>query len=114
MAYLELEPIVLQGRIDLLDHPQQVRELTLLERRPQPGGRTRVDHPSGGHDDHANALALAAALAARSPARPWAQAVLPEGVTVLGEPGGFGIAGGRAQSGPVGGQAAYIERYYRT
>jgi len=40
-----------------------VRELKLLERRPRAGGRTQVDHPTGAHDDHANALALAAALA---------------------------------------------------
>jgi hypothetical protein len=37
------------------------RELRNLERRPRPGGKTQVDHPRGGHDDHANALALAAA-----------------------------------------------------
>jgi len=36
----------------------------LLERRPRAGGKTLVDHPHGGHDDHANALALAAALCA--------------------------------------------------
>jgi hypothetical protein len=62
-AYLEVEPFFAQGRIGILDHPVLVRELKLLERRPQAGGRTRVDHPSGAHDDHANALALAAALA---------------------------------------------------
>jgi hypothetical protein len=47
----------------LLDHAQLARELKLLERRPRAGGRTLVDHPTGGHDDHANALALAVALA---------------------------------------------------
>ena len=58
--YLELEPLFSRGQIELLDHPQLVRELRLLERRPRPGGRTVVDHPSGGHDDHSNSLALAA------------------------------------------------------
>jgi hypothetical protein len=58
-----LESLFAQGRIAILDNPVLVRELKLLERRPQAGGRTRVDHPSGAHDDHANALALAAALA---------------------------------------------------
>jgi hypothetical protein len=62
-AYVELEPLFAQGHIDLLDHAQLVRELKTLERRPCPGGRVRVDHPRGGHDDHANALALAVAKA---------------------------------------------------
>src|SRR4029077_2522759 len=58
-AYLEMEPVFAQGRIDLLDHPTLVRELKLLERQARPGGKARVDHPHGGHDDHANALPLA-------------------------------------------------------
>lgn len=62
-AYLEIEPLLAQGRIELLDHSPLVRELKMLERRPRAGGKTLVDHPHGGHDDHANALALAAALA---------------------------------------------------
>lgn len=61
--YLETEPLFAQGRIEILDHPQLARELRLLERRPRPGGKTIVDHPSGSHDDHANSLALAAAKA---------------------------------------------------
>ncbi len=70
-AYLELEPVLAQGRLELLDHPMCCRELRLLERHAVPGGRTRVDHPRGSHDDHANALALAvtAALAAAVTAR---------------------------------------------
>jgi hypothetical protein len=62
-AYVELEPLFAQGRIDLIDHPQLARELKSLERRLRSGGRVLVDHPRGGHDDHANALALAAAKA---------------------------------------------------
>jgi len=114
-AYLEAEPLFAQGRIELHDHPQLVRELKLLERRPRAGGKTLVDHPSGGHDDHANALCLAAALAARQPTRPWASALtLPAGVTQLGEHGsGFGMASGGQQPTAVGGQAAHINKYYR-
>ena len=56
-VYLEVEPLFAQGRIELLDHPMLAREFKQLERRPRPGGRTLVDHPRGGHDDHANALA---------------------------------------------------------
>ena len=51
--YLEVEPLFSQGRIDVLDHPTLVRELRFLERRPRAGGVDRVDHPRGGHDDHA-------------------------------------------------------------
>jgi len=61
LAYLEIEPLFNQGRIDILEHPDLTRELKLLERRPRAGGRTLVDHPVGGHDDRANSLALAAA-----------------------------------------------------
>lgn len=66
-AYLETEPFFAQGRIQILDHPTLIRELRLLERRARPGGKTIVDHPRGGHDDYANALALAAARAANTP-----------------------------------------------
>jgi hypothetical protein len=62
-AYLEAEPFFAQGRVGVLDHPTLVRELKTLERRPRAGGRTLVDHPRGGHDDHANALCLAVARA---------------------------------------------------
>jgi hypothetical protein len=62
-AYLDVEPVFAQGRIQLLDHERLARELKALERRPRPAGRTMVDHPRGGHDDYANALALAAAEA---------------------------------------------------
>jgi hypothetical protein len=65
-AYIEAQPLFAQGRIDILDHPQLSRELKLLESRPRTGGRTLVDHPRGGHDDHANALALAAVAALKS------------------------------------------------
>jgi hypothetical protein len=65
-VYLEVEPLFAQGRIELVDHPILAREFRQLERRPRPGGRTIVDHPRGGHDDHANALALAVVAAMRA------------------------------------------------
>ena len=80
-AYLELEPLFAQGRIEILDHPQLIRELKTLERRPRAGGKTLVDHPRGGHDDYANALALAAAKSMKS-------------LTVTGFP--FGVGKGRS------------------
>jgi hypothetical protein len=62
-AFLECEPLFAQCRVELLDHPQLIRELKILERRPHAGGRTIVDHPRGGSDDFANALCVAAAHA---------------------------------------------------
>jgi hypothetical protein len=69
-CYAEIEPVIAQGHLVLLDHPTQTRELSLLECRARPGGKPSIDHPRGGHDDFANALALAvyAALQAAIPA----------------------------------------------
>jgi hypothetical protein len=49
-CYLEIEPRFAQGLVDLLDHPQLIRELKLLERRFRPGGKPSVDHPRGAHE----------------------------------------------------------------
>jgi hypothetical protein len=65
-CYLEIGPRFAQGLVDLLDHPQLIRELKLLERRSRPGGKPSVDHPRGTHDDHANVLAVAADAALRA------------------------------------------------
>jgi hypothetical protein len=70
-CYQELEPVLAQQAIELLDNPTLVRELRLLEKRYKLGGKTpTIDHPKGGHDDHANVLALAVATLApaRNPA----------------------------------------------
>ena len=56
-----MAPLFAQGRIEILNHPQLIRELKLLERRPRAGGKDLVDHPRNQHDDHANSLALVAA-----------------------------------------------------
>jgi len=66
--YLAIEPLFAQNRVELLDHPQLIRELRLLERSPRAGGRTLVDHPRGSHDDYANSFAIAAALASHGSA----------------------------------------------
>ena len=60
-AYIEMQPLFAQGRIEILDHPQLIRELKLLERRPRAGGKDLVDHPRNQHDDYSNSLALVAA-----------------------------------------------------
>jgi len=67
-AFLDLEPLLAQGRVVLLDHPELLKELKNLERKAKPGGRVEVTHPPVGrcHDDHANSLALAVGIAMRA------------------------------------------------
>jgi hypothetical protein len=53
--YLECVPLFTRGLVRLPDHSRLVRELRLLERHTHRSGRDTIDHPKGGHDDHANA-----------------------------------------------------------
>jgi hypothetical protein len=55
--YLELLPLVLSGRVELLDIRQLFAELRNLVRRTRSAGRDLVDHPPRGQDDLANATA---------------------------------------------------------
>lgn len=55
--YLEIEPAFATGQVELPDLPVLHTELRQLERRTMSGGRDRVDHPPGGHDDYANVAA---------------------------------------------------------
>ncbi|MGO8921407.1 MAG: terminase large subunit domain-containing protein, partial [Xanthobacteraceae bacterium] len=52
--YLECVPLFTRGLVRLPDHPKLLRELRLLERQTHRSGKDSVDHPRGGHDDHAN------------------------------------------------------------
>jgi len=61
--YLDFLPLIMQGRVELLDHRQMLAELRQLE-RVTGRGRDIVDHPANLHDDAANAVAGAAVLAA--------------------------------------------------
>jgi len=61
--YTNLLPLLNSNRIELLDHPRLVAQLCGLERRTARGGRDSIDHAPGAHDDLANAVAGAAALA---------------------------------------------------
>ena len=61
--YLEIEPLFAQGSIAIPADRTLLHELRNLERRTHRGGRDSVDHPLGGHDDYANALAGAAQMA---------------------------------------------------
>ncbi len=54
--YLETLPLFARGLVRLPEHPKLLKELRLLERYTHRGGKDTVDHPRGGHDDHANAV----------------------------------------------------------
>jgi hypothetical protein len=55
--YRDLLPILNAHRAELLDVPRLAAQLCGLERRTARGGRDSIDHPPGGHDDVANAVA---------------------------------------------------------
>jgi hypothetical protein len=57
VLYNDLVPLINSRRIDLLDHAKLINQLCGLERRTARGGRDRIDHPPGAHDDVANAVA---------------------------------------------------------
>ncbi len=60
--YLELLPVILSGRVELLDNKTLFSELRNLVRRTRSAGRDSVDHPPRGHDDLANAVAGACVM----------------------------------------------------
>jgi len=62
--YLEFEPLMAQGRAELLDSKKLFGQLRGLERRTRSGGKDIVDHYQGGHDDLANAVSGACVAAA--------------------------------------------------
>ena len=66
--YLDFLPLVNALRVQLLDQPELLRELRGLKRRRGSGGRDRVDHGPGAHDDRANSVAgVLTLLAAKQP-----------------------------------------------
>ena len=68
--YLDVLALINAGpsRVQLLDEPELLRELRGLERRRGSGGRDRVDHRPGAHDDRAvSAAGILTLLAARQP-----------------------------------------------
>jgi hypothetical protein len=67
--YLDLLPIINSGGAALLDNERMVAQLVSLERKTARGGRESIDHPPGGFDDIANAVAgalVAASIGAES------------------------------------------------
>jgi hypothetical protein len=57
VLYGELLPHICSEEIELLDDEKLVNQLAGLERRTHQGGKDKIDHPPGGHDDLANVIA---------------------------------------------------------
>ncbi len=62
--YQNALPLLMQGRVELLDDKRMIGQICALERRTARGGRDSIDHPQGQHDDCANAALGALLLAA--------------------------------------------------
>jgi len=115
--FLTVLPAINSQRVALLDHPRMLAQLRALERATSRLGRDSISHPPGGHDDLANVMAGALALALAGTARPVARAILPAGVRSIGEPApqvGAVSQPQHAQRGVVGGQARFVAGWYRS
>ena len=78
ILYQELLPLLMSGRIELLDNPRCVHQLCQLERRHHRGGKDVIDHPPSGADDLTNALAgMAVGLTAVAPPTFWNRGNFP-------------------------------------
>jgi hypothetical protein len=65
--YLTLLALLNSRRIELVDNPRLAAQLCSLERRTARGGKDSIDHPPGGMDDCANAVAGLAAICTEQP-----------------------------------------------
>ncbi|MEI9414964.1 terminase large subunit domain-containing protein [Mesorhizobium sp. Cs1321R2N1] len=81
--YLALVPAINSRRVDLLDLTRLESQLVGLERRTSRSGRDIVDHSPGSHDDLANAVAGAVALASSA----------GRAAVLVGAIGGYGGSG---------------------
>lgn len=55
--YLDTLAALNSGRVELPPDEKMLNQFVSLERRTARGGRESIDHPPGGHDDRANAVA---------------------------------------------------------
>jgi hypothetical protein len=60
--YASFEPLLNSGQVELLDHAVLMQQLIGLVRSSGLGRNVKIDHPSGEHDDYANAVAGAVHL----------------------------------------------------
>ena len=63
--YLEAIPVIGSNAVELLDNPTMVNQFAGLLRFTRSGGRDKIDHPQGGKDDLANAVAGVIYIAAK-------------------------------------------------
>ena len=64
--FFDLKNILAQGKIQLPNHPEAVRELRALESTRTSGGNYRISAPRGQHDDYVTVLAILNNKAKRS------------------------------------------------
>jgi hypothetical protein len=55
--YRDFLPLLNSGQVELLDSDRLVNQIVSLERKTARGGKDSIDHPPGGMDDLANAVA---------------------------------------------------------
>jgi hypothetical protein len=55
--YRDLLPLLMSGKVELLDHRRLFQQLLNLERRTSRAGKDSIDHGHGGFDDIANSVA---------------------------------------------------------
>jgi len=70
--FLDLKLALSQGRLQLLDHPESLRELRMLESKRTSGGNYSISAPRGQHDDYATVVALLAHRTKRAGNEVWA------------------------------------------
>ena len=56
--FTDLKIALAQGRVQLLDHPEALRELRVLESKRTSGGHYTISAPRGQHDDYCAVIAL--------------------------------------------------------
>jgi hypothetical protein len=83
--YRDALPLLNSSKVELLDHPRLISQLTGLERRTARGGKDSIDHAPGAHDDLANVVAgVVVALAGKTGAEIWARLGEADGDALLG------------------------------
>jgi hypothetical protein len=69
--FLDMKLWFSQGRIQMLDHPEALRELRMLESKRASGGRYVIAAPRGQHDDYAALLTLLVHECKTPERKPW-------------------------------------------
>jgi hypothetical protein len=65
---LNLATMLNQGKVRLINHAEQIRQLKALQKTVTPSGHIAIAAPPGDHDDYATTVALLSHLALQLPA----------------------------------------------